>query len=203
MASTAYMFFQNLLVGAPAFLDKWQTLIGALVASFCAIIAAVIAWKAVMKQIHATQSERDRRAQYAAGVAMSYLRGLSEVLKKVEREEKRLAGTTDDIWRKEPNKILLILQAAQEAISAPSANPRSNDIEPYREELPLFLFNDLRLVFRLEVDLSATIGKLLEQQNVFGTFPLSDCQTRVRDAVIKLKNAINSAETSFDRYRYE
>lgn len=201
--SDAFKFFQDLLSGTPAFLEKWQTLVGSLIASFCAIIAAVIAWKAVMKQIRATQSERDRRAQYATGVAMNYLYGLSEVLKKVEREEKRLAAATDDMWRNEPNEIVLILQAAETAISEPSGRPHADDIEPYREELPLFLFNDLRLVFRLEAALSEIITTLLAQQNVFGTFPLSDCQARMRNAVTKLKNAIDSAESSFDRYRYE
>jgi hypothetical protein len=51
-------------------LYNWQTLVGALVAGAAAIIAAIIAWKAVMKQITVTQSERDRREKYAAALAV-------------------------------------------------------------------------------------------------------------------------------------
>jgi hypothetical protein len=185
------------------FLFNWQTLIGAIFASLVAVGAAVVAWKAAMKQIAVAQSERDRRSKYAAGIATSYLNSVYQISLRIEREEKRLAATTEDIWRHDPNQIASILQAAQSILFEPAGNPRPDDVEQYREELPLALFADLRLVFRLENDLGETVSQLLAQQHVFGTFPLSDCQTRLHKAVKQLKEAIDSAQFSFDRFRYE
>jgi hypothetical protein len=110
---------------------------------------------------------------------------------------------TEDVWSHNPNQIVSILQTAQAALLEPSGSPQSDDVEQYREELPLALFADLRLVFRLEKDLGETVAQLLAQQAVYGSFPLSDCQVRLRDAVRKLKYAIDGAEFSFDRFRYE
>jgi hypothetical protein len=197
-----HAFYQT-LSALSEWLYRWQTLVGAIFATLVAAIAAVVAWKAAMKQIAAVQSERDRRSKYAAGIATSYLNGVSQVLQKIEREEKRLALVTEDVWSHNPNQIVSILQTAQAALLEPSGSPQSDDVEQYREELPLALFADLRLVFRLEKDLGETVAQLLAQQAVYGSFPLSDCQVRLRDAVRKLKYAIDGAEFSFDRFRYE
>jgi len=184
-------------------LYDWQTLIGAIFAALVAVGAAVVAWKAAMKQIAVVQSERDRRSKYASGIATSYLNCVYQMSLRIERDEKRLAATTDDVWRRNPHQVVSILQAAQAVLLEPTGNPRPDDVEQYREELPLSLFVDLRLVFRLERDLGETIANLLAQQNVFGTFPLSDCQTRMHGALKKLKEAVDRAQSSFDRFRYE
>jgi hypothetical protein len=165
--------------------------------------SAAVAWKAAMKKVAVMQSERDRRSKYAAGIGISYLDGAKQILAKIEREEKHLAAVTEDEWRRNPEQVVSILQSAQAAFLEPTGSPRSDDVEQYREELPLFLFADLRLVFRLESDLGETVTQLLAQQGVFGTFPISDYQKRLRDAVSKLRQAIDSAEFSFDRFRYE
>jgi len=199
MCSVLYQIFGAL----PDWLYRWQTLIGAIFAALVAALAAIVAWKAAMKQIAAIQSERDRRAAYASRLAVSYLAGLKEILSKVQREESRLARITEDTWRHDPEQILSILRSAQSAFLEPTGWPQSDDLEQYREELPLFLFVDLRLVFRLEKDLSVTVAQLLAEQGVLCTFPISDCQKRFRDATNKLKQAIDSAELSFDRFRYE
>ena len=88
--------------------------------------------------------------KYAAGIATSYLNGVSQVLQKIEREEKRLALVTEDVWSHNPNQIVSILQTAQAALLEPSGSPQSDDVEQYREELPLALFADLRLVLDLK-----------------------------------------------------
>jgi Kef-type K+ transport system membrane component KefB len=187
----------------PQWLYDWQTLVGALVAGAAAIIAAIIAWKAVMKQITATQSERDRRERYAAALAISYLGGVREVMGKVEKQHKKLALVTDEQWRSEHQLAPSILRSAEAAFTEPNRRPRMGDVEQYREELPLFLSSDLRLVFRLENDLSAMIAELLGQQNIACTFPIQDCKERLRLALKKLDDAVNAAEVSFERYKYE
>jgi len=184
-------------------LYDWQTLIGAIFAALVAVGAAVVAWKAAMKQIAVVQSERDQRSKYASGIATSYLNSVYQISLRIEREEKRLAAITEDVWRHNPNQIVSILQAAQAVLLEPTGNPRPDDVEQYREELPLALFADLRLVFRLEENLGETVAQLLAQQAVFSTFPLSDCQARMHDALRRLKGAIDSAQSSFDRFRYE
>jgi hypothetical protein len=195
--------YQQMLSALGKWLYDWQTLIGAIFASFVAVGAAVVAWKATMKQIAVVQSERDRRSQYAAGIATSYLNSAYQISLRIEREEKRLAKITEEIWRHNPSQIVSILQAAQAVLLEPTGDPQPDDVEQYREELPLSLFVDLRLVFRLANDLSETIAQLLAQQSVYSSFPLSDCQARMHEAVKKLKEAIDSAQFSFERFRYE
>ena len=203
IASKIFSTIYRILHAFPQWLYDWQTLIGAIFAALVAVAAAVVAWKAAMKQIAVVQSERDRRSKYASGIATYYLNSVYQTSLRIEREEKRLATITEDTWRQNPNQIVSILQAAQSILLEPTGNPRPDDVEQYREELPLALFADLRLVFRLENDLGETIAQLLAQQNVFGTFPLSDCQARMRDALKKLKEAVDSAQFSFDRFQYE
>jgi hypothetical protein len=203
IASQIILTLNRIFQAFPQWLYDWQTLIGAIFAALVAVGAAVVAWKAAMKQIAVVQSERDRRSKYAAGIAISYLNSAYQISLRIEREEKRLAKITEDIWRRDPNQIVSVLQAAQAVLSEPTGNPRPDDVEQYREELPLVLFADLRLVFRRENDLGETVAQLLAQQAVFGSFPLSDCQARMHNAVKKLKEAIDSAQFSFDRFRYE
>lgn len=203
IVSQIFLTLSRILHAFPQWLYDWQTLIGAIFAALVAVSAAVVAWKAAMKQIAMVQSERDRRSQYAAGIATSYLNCIYHITLRIEREEKRLAKITEDIWRGKPNQIVSVLQAAQAVLLEPTGNPQPDDVEQYREELPLVLFADLRLVFRLENDLRETVTQLLAEQAVFGSFPLSACQVRMHDAVKKLKEAIDSAQSSFDRFRYE
>jgi Kef-type K+ transport system membrane component KefB len=184
-------------------LYDWQTLVGAILAGAAAIVAAAIAWKAVMKQIAAVQSERDRREKYAASLASSYLNGVRGVVAQVKSQQKRLASVTEEKWRTEHQLTPSILKSAMTAFTEPNARPRMGDVEQYREELPLFLSGDLRLVFRLENDLGNTIQELLGQQNIPCGFPIIDCQTRLDEAVKKLEGALDSAEVSFERYKYE
>jgi hypothetical protein len=167
-----------------------------------AVVSGVAAWKAAMKQIVAMKSERDRRAKYAASIAITYLVGVKGLLTKIEGDVKRLSLITEDIWRNDPQQILSILLSAQSIFEEPTARPAAEDVEQYREELPLFLFGDLRLVFRLEKDLGAMIVELLAQQRVLCSFPLSDCQRRFHDAFNKLKRAMDRAELSLDYFRY-
>lgn len=105
-------------------LYDWRTLVGAVFASLVAIISAGIAWAAAMKQIAVTNSERERRAKYAAALARSHLSGVSVILGKIERASERLAAVSEDAWMlKHPDEILL---GAQAAFDEPTGNPQSS-----------------------------------------------------------------------------
>lgn len=184
-------------------LYEWQTLIGSVFAALTAVAAAGIAWVAAMKQISAAKSERDRRAQYAANVGRSYLHGMQVIAGKIAKTENQFSEVTEGEMKNAPGLVPALLALAQDPFLEPNPFPNSDDVEQYREELPLALFGNLRLVFRLAEDLKTTIAESLAQQNVYGAFPLEQCQERVRDALSKLEEAIDSAEESFDRFIYE
>jgi len=203
MASALLAFLHRLLATTPDFLFNWQTLIGSITASASAIIAAVIAWKAIMMQIAANQSERDKRTEYATAVANSYLLGVREVVAAIKVEEGHLSAVTEAQWRSDTRSAPMILAVAEAAFTEPNPRTRMGDVESYREELPLFLSNDLRLVFRLENDLAKTISELLGQRNVACTFPIQECQNQLHGAIDKLERALEVAERSSERFRYE
>ena len=186
-----------------AWLYNWQTLIGAVLASLIAVASAAVAWMAAMKQISSVQSERQRRETYAATLASHYLLGVKQLHAKVEKEHKTFGALTLIRLQAEPQLAPTVLRRALKAFIEPNPRPLFDDVDQYREELPLFLFTDLKLVARLESDLNAFLSTAAEQQSVYNTFPLDECQNGFREAVVRLNQAIVRAEHSFDRYRHE
>jgi hypothetical protein len=184
-------------------LYNWQTLAGSIIASISAIFAGWLAWRAVMMQIAAAKSERNRRTDYALALAKSYLLAVRRIIEAVKIQEKRLAMVTEEQWRVDHTAAPALLAKAEMAFTEPISRTRMGDVESYREELPLFLSNDLSLVFRLENNLADTIAELHGQQRVPCSFPIQDCQKRLRDAIEKLETAIEAAESSCERFKYE